>query len=146
LNALALKPRPVATALALLVAIYVGLLAVSVVRNDGHLVYALDDAYIHMAMAKNLATHGVWGVTPNGFTSSSSSPLWVLLLAVSYRLLGVTHLVPLLLNAIFAITLSTRSSAERSRRSCSTRASSTYGGSANTHLTQTGLSRRSSSK
>ena len=105
MNALALKPRPLATALALLVAIYVGLLAVSVVRNDGHLVYALDDAYIHMAMAKNLATHGVWGVTPNGFTSSSSSPLWVLLLAVSYRLLGVTHLVPLLLNAIFAITL-----------------------------------------
>ena len=105
MNALALRPRPLATALTLLAAITVGVLALSLARNDGHLVYALDDAYIHMAMAKNLVTHGVWGVTPNGFTSSSSSPLWVLLLAASYRLFGVNHFVPLALNAIFAVTL-----------------------------------------
>ena len=81
------------------------LLRAALVHTGGRLVYALDDAYIHMAMAKNLVTHGVWGVTPNGFTSSSSSPLWVLLLAASYRLFGVNHFVPLALNAIFAVTL-----------------------------------------
>ena len=55
-----------------------------ILRENGHLVYALDDPYIQMAMAKNFALHGVWGITRFGFTSASSSPLWTLLIAVSY--------------------------------------------------------------
>ena len=45
------------------------------IRQDtgATLVYGLDDAYIHMAIAKNLARHGVWGVTPFHFASASSS-------------------------------------------------------------------------
>ncbi len=30
-------------------------------KTGGEFVYALDDAYIHMSMAKNLAMHGVYG-------------------------------------------------------------------------------------
>jgi len=45
------------------------LLIASLRRTSGHLVYALDDPYIHMAMAKNFSQHGVWGVTRYGFTS-----------------------------------------------------------------------------
>ncbi len=78
------------------------LLALSLRRDGGRLVYALDDAYINMAMAKNLSQHGVWGVTPYGFTSSSSSPLWTLLLGLTYWVFGVNSLSPLVLNLIFA--------------------------------------------
>lgn len=74
---------------------------VSLRWNQGHLVYCLDDAYIHMAIAKNFAVHGVWGVTQHAFTSSSSSLLWTLLLSAIYYLCGVNEAAPLLLN-VFA--------------------------------------------
>ncbi len=78
-------------------------LSVSIRQNHGHLVYALDDAYIHMAMAKNFSQSGVWGVTRYGFTPSSSSLLWTLLLSLTYYLGGVNQLAPLLWNLVFAI-------------------------------------------
>lgn len=71
--------------------------------TDGHLIYALDDAYIHMAVAKTLASHGVWGCTPFHFSSSSSSLLWTFGLAVADRAFGVHDWTPLVLNVVFAI-------------------------------------------
>jgi hypothetical protein len=68
--------------------------------NGGHVSYALDDAYIHMALAKNLAFHGVWGVTSHEFSSASSSPLWIPLLALVFRVFGVTELASLALNVL----------------------------------------------
>lgn len=72
---------------------------------DGRLVYALDDPYIHMAMARSLADHGVWGITPDGFTGSSSSPGWVLLLAPLLRFLPAPEWIPLLLNNLAGVML-----------------------------------------
>jgi hypothetical protein len=69
-----------------------------ILRENGHLVYTLDDPYIQMAMAKNFAQHGVWGITRFGFTSSSSSPVWTFLLALSYKLFGVSEMSPFYLN------------------------------------------------
>lgn len=66
------------------------------------LVYPLDDAYIHMAISKNLAQHGVWGVTKFQFSSTSSSILYTLLLAGSFAVLGVHVWIPLILNWIVA--------------------------------------------
>ncbi|MDB5302104.1 MAG: hypothetical protein JWO87_3767 [Phycisphaerales bacterium] len=68
-------------------------------QNDGHFIYPLDDAYIHMAIAKNLAQHGVWGVTRFAFGASSSSLLWSGVLGLIFKLPGSHDLVPLLLGA-----------------------------------------------
>ena len=75
---------------------------ISIKQNQGHFVYALDDPYIHMAIAKNSAQHGVWGVTRYGFSSSSSSLLWTLLLSLVYSLVGVNEVTPFILNMIFS--------------------------------------------
>jgi hypothetical protein len=71
-----------------------------ILRENGHLVYALDDPYIQMAMAKNFALHGVWGITRFGFSSSTSSPLWTFLIGVSYLLFGVSETSPFYLSLL----------------------------------------------
>ncbi len=76
------------------------ILLISLHQNDGHFVYALDDSYILMAMAKNLAHHGVWGVSPYAFSPNSSSPLWTLLLGILFRVAGVNTATPLILNIL----------------------------------------------
>jgi 4-amino-4-deoxy-L-arabinose transferase-like glycosyltransferase len=74
-----------------------------ILRENGHLVFALDDPYIQMAMAKNFALHGVWGITRFGFTSASSSPLWTFLIAVSYMLFGVSETSPFYLSLLSGV-------------------------------------------
>jgi len=71
--------------------------------TDGRLIYAVDDAYIHMAVAKTLASHGIWGCTPFHFSSSSSSLLWTLGLGIAYRVFQLHDSIPLVLNIAFAI-------------------------------------------
>lgn len=93
---------PLAVTVLLLWATVALLLSLSLQRTGGHLVYALDDPYIHMAMAKNLALHGVWGVSSDGFTSSSSSIAWTALLAFCFRIFGVRESIPFVLNLAFA--------------------------------------------
>lgn len=96
---------PILAATLLLWGTIATLLLQSLKLNQGHLVYALDDPYIHMAIAKNFVRHGVWGVTPYQFTSSSSSPLWTLLLSAIYFVFGVNNVAPLVLNVLFATLL-----------------------------------------
>ena len=91
---------PLVTALSVLWVTIILLLIVSLRLNQGHFVYGLDDAYIHMSIAKNFALHGVWGVTPYAFSSSSSSLLWTLLLSSIFYVIGVNDLVPFILNII----------------------------------------------
>jgi hypothetical protein len=92
-------------ATALIVATAV-LVVLSIVRNDGHLVYALDDAAIHMSMVKNLAEHGTWGVVPHHYVSASSSPGWVLLLlGPVYLLPGTLNVLPLVVNLLSAVAI-----------------------------------------
>ncbi len=90
---------------AAILVLWVVVAAFLIERTPGPFVYTLDDAYIHIAMAKNLARHGVFGVTRYAFSSTSSSLLWTLLLAAWYGVFGVHDLVPLILNIVFATLL-----------------------------------------
>lgn len=69
-------------------------------RCDGHFVYALDDAYIAMAIAKQMALHQVWGPTQYEYAAASSSLFWPLATALSYRLVGVNIFAPLVMSLL----------------------------------------------
>ncbi len=96
---------PALAALAVLYVVLAGCLAVSLHSGDGHFTYALDDPYIHMASAKNLAEHGVAGVTRYSYSASSSSIAWPLLLTAVYWTVGTNAVAPLVLNVICATAL-----------------------------------------
>ena len=75
-------------------------------RNAGHWEYPIDDAYGHLAVAKNLVRHGVWTYSaPNGFDSGISSLAWPLLLAASFLITGVNAYATLALNLLSALGL-----------------------------------------
>ncbi|MDN3695116.1 hypothetical protein QWZ06_24215 [Chryseobacterium tructae] len=73
--------------------------------TENYFTYILDDAYIHLAMAKNFALHGVWGITEYSFSSSSSSPIFTFLLSGFIYLLGNHELIPLVFNCVCAVLL-----------------------------------------
>lgn len=95
------KNWPLVAAILLFWLIITLLLSQSIKQNEGHFVYLLDDSYIHMAIAKNFALHGVWGITRYEFSSTSSSPLWTLLLTGIYLIFGVNEITPFILNLLF---------------------------------------------
>ncbi|PIF43332.1 4-amino-4-deoxy-L-arabinose transferase-like glycosyltransferase [Chryseobacterium sp. 52] len=66
--------------------------------TENNFTYILDDAYIHLAMAKNYALHGVWGVTEYTFSSSSSSPFFTFVLSGLISVFGNNQLIPLFFN------------------------------------------------
>jgi hypothetical protein len=97
--------RPAMAALGVTWAILAVVFGLCLSRNDGAFVYAVDDAYIHLAIAKNLARYGVYGVTPHETAMASSSIAWPWLLAGIRKLTGAGELVPLLLNVAAASAL-----------------------------------------
>lgn len=96
------KHAPLLAALACLAIALASTLARSLERTEGGFVYALDDTYIHMALSRSLAEHGVWGIDGRTFASCSSSPLWTLLLAAAFKIAGVHAFLPALLAGLFA--------------------------------------------
>ncbi len=81
----------------------VGLTAQACVRaTDGVLVYALDDAYIHLSLGRTLAESGILGVNARTPAAASSSPAWTLLLAGATVPAGTATWLPLALGTISA--------------------------------------------
>jgi hypothetical protein len=74
-------------------------------RTGGAWMYPLDDTFIHMALAKNLAFHGVWGISPHEFASASSSVLYTIILAGLFRIFSVKVIIPFLVNCLTGLIL-----------------------------------------
>lgn len=72
------------------------------VLNDGTFVYTIDDSYIHLALAENIAK-GHYGLNLQEYSAPSSSILWPYLLAF-FMLIIDSSLIPLYLNLFFLIT------------------------------------------
>ncbi len=73
--------------------------------NYGWFSYPLDDCFISFAIAKNLITSGTWGINSDIFAGTSSSPLWTLIIAASYKIAGIHLRTPWILNVFISIGL-----------------------------------------
>lgn len=67
-------------------------------QTVGRTMYPIDDPFIHLAMAKHLSQDGVYGVSLAGFSASSSSPAWTILMAALFAIGGVHAWWPLAVN------------------------------------------------
>lgn len=78
----------------------VGISFIRVWLLTGTFCYALDDSFIMMAISKNLAFHGVWGLTSQQFSSTASSPLFTIILAGIIKIFGDHIWIPLTINLL----------------------------------------------
>ncbi len=69
-----------------------------ILQATGHVVYPIDDPYIHLAIARHLAQDGFFGVSLFGYSATSSAPGWTLILGISFAILGNLEWLPLLYN------------------------------------------------
>lgn len=72
----------------------------NIVRQAPRYIYPLDDTYISLAISKNLALFGNWGVTRHEFSSLSSCPLYTVILAALIFVCGVNDYYPLIFNVL----------------------------------------------
>ena len=68
--------------------------------THGAFIYPLDDTFIHMAVAKNLAFQGNWGIAGHEFESASSSVLYTILLATLFKIFGAKVIIPFAINLV----------------------------------------------
>jgi hypothetical protein len=77
-------------------------LALILWTTGGQFTYTLDDPYIHLALAENLARFGHYGINVEEYSSASSSIIWPLFL-VPFFTVGLGVYGPLVMNVLFAI-------------------------------------------
>lgn len=107
-NRFTYRPKEAAVLLLALAAVFIPLayFIYGVLKHTGGVfMYPVDDAFIHMELARNLAFHGTWGINPGEFGSASSSVLYTLLLSLLFRLFSDHTLIPLIVNGVAAILL-----------------------------------------
>ncbi len=100
-----LKKRPDILILAIFLLSFSILLVFSLNTTQGRFIYPLDDSYIHINIAKNVAQHGIWGISKEGFSSLSSSLLWTGLLSGLNLVFGPSPIFPLILSTLLAFFL-----------------------------------------
>jgi hypothetical protein len=78
--------------------VFSGITAAILWLNQGHFIYSLDDPYIHLALAENIA-RGHYGVNLSEYSAPSSSILWPYLLA-PFTLPGWDEFAPLIISML----------------------------------------------
>jgi hypothetical protein len=66
----------------------------------------LDDGWIHLTFARNLAQHHLWSINPEGLSGGSTSILWVLVLSIGFFITDNGPAVALIANFILIMMLS----------------------------------------
>ena len=85
----------------LIISTLIGIEIIAILNlNGGMFTYTLDDPYIHLALADNIAA-GHYGLNASEFSAPSSSILWPFILAATSGL-PLRHLHPLVINLAFA--------------------------------------------
>jgi hypothetical protein len=72
-------------------------------HNHDQQIYALDDPYIHAAVAKNLVLHHIYGVTRYEKSFACSSIFWPFIVAIGFLIVGVHAWVPLAINVVLSV-------------------------------------------
>jgi hypothetical protein len=99
-----LKPREIKATFLVTVAVLFAMLIAIIYAAHGHFIYLQDDAYIHLAIAKNFAESGTWGINPGEFASASSSPLWIVMLTLGFFIFGrFTLYLPLVIDVVAVV-------------------------------------------
>ncbi len=78
------------------------LFSLSLSQTNGNFTYSIDDAYIHLSLAKHFILNNTIGINSGEFAFCSSSPLWTSILIGSFSLFGINTLLPFILNIIIA--------------------------------------------
>jgi hypothetical protein len=73
--------------------------------TGGLFMYPIDDSFIHMVVARNLAFQGNWGIAGHEFASASSSILYTLILAGLFKIFSVNIWISLAVNIISGVAL-----------------------------------------
>src|SRR5262245_15791475 len=77
-----IDPRLVIALVALAAVMYYLLVSATIFRVG----FPLDDTWIHLTYARNLAEHGEWAFRLGERSAGSTAPLWTVLLSIGYLL------------------------------------------------------------
>src|ERR1700749_3014039 len=72
-------------------------------QTHGSLLFPLDNSFVNLTVARNLAFYQVWGLSKYAFQSASSSLLYPIVLAPVFFIAGAHLLVPLVINFLAAV-------------------------------------------
>ena len=74
-------------------------------HTEGNVVLPQDQCFITVDVGKNLAFHGVWGLSKHAFQPAASSLLYPIVLVPPFFIVGAYLLIPLIINAVAGILL-----------------------------------------
>ena len=93
------KDLNVLIAAVLILLLTVAAIELPVLRHtNGNILFPLDNAYVNITVARNLAFYQVWGVSKFAFQSAASSLLYPMTLVPFFFIFGAHLIIPLIVN------------------------------------------------